>query len=286
MPSCAAPEPPTRSAETLESPRRKRRRWPLRALIVLAAVVALLAICVVAFLVDASHPYPAHQDAAAALAGVASGDAAAGAGGDASGPVAVREDDDAIAIGSPSSEFGLVLYPGAKVDPHAYAPLACDLAERGVYCVIAKMPFNYAFFDIDAAEDLMEDAPDIAHWWVGGHSLGGAMAAQYAADEPRGIEGVALLASYAASDLTRTGLDALVIYGSNDGVLNRDKLAANEANLPAGAQTLIIDGGNHAGFGDYGPQSGDGQATIDASEQQARTADAIANAMRQTSARR
>lgn len=186
----------------------------------------------------------------------------------------------AIAVGNASSEYGIVLYPGAKVAPEAYVPLAAKLADRGVYCVIAKMPFNFAFFGINAADAAMANAPLVRHWWLAGHSLGGAMGAQYAASNADKLDGIALLGAYSASNLSGTSLKALVIYGQNDGVLDRNKLASCAANLPNGAQTLVVEGGNHAGYADYGPQDGDGEATITADQQQEQVADAIAAAMR------
>ena len=98
------------------------------------------------------------------------------------------------------------------------------------------------------------------------------MAAQFASAHADELEGIILLAAYAATDLTATDLEAGIIYGSNDGVLNRDALEQNEPNLPEGAVTEVIDGGNHAGFGDYGPQAGDGESAIGAEAQWNETA--------------
>lgn len=95
------------------------------------------------------------------------------------------------------------------------------------------MPFNLAFFGIDAASGIMDDAPQVGSWWIAGHSLGGAMAAQFAAGHADDIEGAFLLAAYAANGLSTTDLAVDIIYGSEDGVLNRDSLADNAANLPA-----------------------------------------------------
>ena len=194
--------------------------------------------------------------------------------------VTATETDSAITVGSPESEYGLVFYPGAKVAPAAYVPLACKLASQGVYCAIAKMPFNFAFFDMDAAGDLMSAAPQVKHWWISGHSLGGVMAAYYASSNTDKFEGIALLAAYSTANLADSGLKTLVIYGTEDGVLNKSKLTDNADKLPADTQTLVIEGGNHAGYGDYGPQQKDGEATISADDQQQQTANAIAAAMR------
>lgn len=236
---------------------------------VLLVVAGLVVACCVGFVIYASAAYPAGQEAQADIS----------AGSVSSAEVPVEQAGSTIAVGSPSSAHGLVLYPGAKVSPEAYVPLACKLAQRGVLCVIVRMPLNFAFFDMDAASRVMEAYPQVGDWWVGGHSLGGAMAAQYASTHADALAGVVLLAAYSTADLSGTGLRAEVIYGSEDGVLNRQKLADCAANLPAGVGTLVIEGGNHAGFGDYGPQSGDGEASIAADEQQERTAEEIARAM-------
>ena len=152
-----------------------------------------------------------------------------------------------------------------------------SLAERGYLAVVVQMPFNFAFFDINAADRVRADFPDVGTWWVGGHSLGGSMAAQYAVDHAGDgtLDGLVLLGSYSASDLSSTNLGAISLYGSNDQMLNRAKLEDNADLLPKGAETVEIEGGNHAGFGAYGPQSGDGEASITPAEQQSQTADAI-----------
>jgi hypothetical protein len=229
---------------------------------ILAIVLVVVAVGCVAFGVYASDYYHAGSEAEALVA-----------------QADVADSDSAIAVGDPSSEYGLVLYPGGKVAPEAYVPLAQKLAERGVFVVIPKMPFNLAVFKIDAANSVMETYANVSHWWVGGHSLGGAMAASYAAGNASKIEGVALLAAYASDDLTALGLKVEVVYGSNDGVVNRDKLNACIDQVPSDS-VLQIAGGNHAGFGDYGAQSGDNDATISADEQQEQTAAAIAAAMK------
>lgn len=142
------------------------------------------------------------------------------------------DSDSYIAVGDPMAEYGLVLYPGAKVEAAAYAPFAEKLAERGVFCVIAKMPFNIAFFGANEADQVMDSYPDVSHWWVGGHSLGGVVAADYAQKNAEKVEGVALLASYCSESLAASGLAAEVVYGTNDGVVNRSSLEACVDSLP------------------------------------------------------
>jgi hypothetical protein len=172
---------------------------------------------------------------------------------------------------------GLIFYPGGKVAVEAYAPLMKSLAEEGITCVVLEMPLNLAVLDSDAAERIDEILPDVDRWYVGGHSLGGAMAASYAAEHVEEVEGLILLAAYSTKDLTNSGLDVISIYGSEDQVLNRQSYEQNRTNLPDNAVEVIIEGGNHAQFGDYGVQEGDGTAMIEGEEQLNQTKEKIAH---------
>lgn len=243
---------------TPEEKTSRKRKWPKR---VAAAVACLLVVCGIGFGVYVSDYY--HADTPAAELSTAE--------------VPVVETESTISVGDNAADKGIVFYPGAKVDPAAYVPLMQDLASEGFYCVIVKMPFNLAFFNINAADSILAES-GIEHWWIAGHSLGGAMAAQYASSHANKLEGIALLGAYAASDLSSMNLKALVIYGSNDTVLNRDMLTEYEGNLPFATETRIIEGGNHAQFGNYGAQGSDNSATISAEQQQKQTADLIARA--------
>ena len=160
-----------------------------------------------------------------------------------------------------------IFYPGGKVEANAYQPLMAELAREGVLCVLVEMPFNLAVFDINAADGIQEQYPGIEDWYIGGHSLGGSMAASYLADHVDEYEGLILLGSYSTADLSDTDLDVLSIYGSEDKVLNREKYDENKSNLPDGFCEVIIDGGCHAYFGMYGAQDGDGTPTISNHEQ-------------------
>lgn len=153
------------------------------------------------------------------------------------------------------------------------------LADAGYRCIIAKMPFNLAVFKINAAEEIIEEFPDIENWYIGGHSLGGAMASSFAAKSPDDFLGIVLLGAYAAQDLSNSNLKMLSIYGQEDMVLNRDKFEESKKLSPKDTQYLEIPGGNHAYFGSYGEQAGDGKAYITAEEQQRLTAEAIINFM-------
>ncbi|MBQ3009968.1 MAG: alpha/beta hydrolase [Oscillospiraceae bacterium] len=171
---------------------------------------------------------------------------------------------------------GFIFYPGGKVEYTAYAPLMRALAEQDILCVIPKMPLNLAVLDMDAADKILRLYPEIDTWYIGGHSLGGSMAASYAA-ESDDFTGLILLASYSTADLTETDLDVLSIYGTEDGVLNMEKYEEYRSNLPDNTLEHIIDGGNHAQFGSYGAQDGDGIAQVSSEEQLKLTVEAIMN---------
>lgn len=164
------------------------------------------------------------------------------------------------------SDTGLIFYPGGKVEAEAYLPLLDQLRDRGITCVLVKMPFNLAVFNKNGGEEAFAARPDIDRWFVGGHSLGGVMASDFAVDHSDRIEGVVLLGAYVYGGWTPE--KALTIYGSLDQVLDKTKIDYTQ-------NVLVIDGGNHANFGDYGEQEGDGKATIPAAQQQAETVEAI-----------
>ena len=173
------------------------------------------------------------------------------------------------------AKVGFIFYPGGKVEHNAYQPLMADLAREGVLCVLVEMPFNLAVLDVNAADGIMAQYPEIEEWYIGGHSLGGSMAAAYLADHVDEYEGLILLGSYSTADLSDTELEVISIYGSEDKVLNRDKYNENRQNLPDDFVEVVIDGGCHANFGLYGAQDGDGTPTISSTEQVRITVESI-----------
>lgn len=183
---------------------------------------------------------------------------------------------------------GLVLYPGGRVDPRAYAPTARALADAGYLVAIVPMPLNLAVFAPDRASEVMAAFPEVVHWAVGGHSLGGAMAARFAYEGSNAVQGLALWAAYPASgdDLSGQGLAVTSIYGTRDGLATQDELTASRALLPPDTVWVAIEGGNHAQFGWYGPQNGDNEATISREEQQTQIIDATAELLLAISNRR
>ena len=169
---------------------------------------------------------------------------------------------------SSPTDRGLIYYPGGLVEPEAYAVTAQGIADAGYLVVIPKMPLNLAFTGINRADGIRADFPEIESWVIGGHSLGGAMAAEYAKNNPNRVDGLIMFASYPANNEAFVGFPRpiLSIIGSNDpGAPQQD--AFYQA-IRGSAQRVIIEGGNHRQYADYPFQRDDGTATISAAEQQ------------------
>lgn len=169
------------------------------------------------------------------------------------------------------TDIGFIFYPGGKVAPEAYTPLCEKIAESGIKVVIVPMPFNLAIFGENKAEAVIAKYPDIKYWGIGGHSLGGVMAADYAYKNQKKIKALILLASYPQdkSNMSKSDIKVLSLYGTQDKVADIKKVKAASKLLPQDAIIKPIEGGNHGQFGSYGSQKGDGQATISEIQQQA-----------------
>ncbi len=161
---------------------------------------------------------------------------------------------------------GFIIYPGGRVDPRSYAPMAKEIAAEGFLVVIAPMTLNLAFFSPNEASDVMEAYPGIETWVVGGHSLGGAMAARFV--HRRGADGLVLWAAYPADDMSDNHGPTILIYGTRDGVTTVDELEGRTDDMPVNTVWISIEGGNHAQFGWYGDQRGDNEALLSRHEQQ------------------
>lgn len=172
-------------------------------------------------------------------------------------------------------DVGFIFYPGGKVEAIAYAPLMRTLSENGFTTVLVKMPFNLAVFSPDRADDVIEALPEVKSWLIGGHSLGGSMASDYAAKNEDKVSGLVLLGAYPNKDLAQSDIPVLSVYGSEDQVLNRTAFEAAKAKMPSNTVFYEIVGGNHGHFGNYGEQKGDGTAAIPAAKQQAMTCEKI-----------
>lgn len=169
------------------------------------------------------------------------------------------------------ADTGLIFYPGGRVLPESYAPAARAIAEAGYLVVVPAMPLNLAVFAPGVAADVIAAHPEVTRWVIGGHSLGGAMAANFAHANPGAVQGIVLWASFpqASDTLVDSDLVAASIYGTLDGLASVDDIDASRPYLPDTTTFVAIEGGNHAQFGYYGRQGGDLEATITREEQQA-----------------
>lgn len=173
------------------------------------------------------------------------------------------------------STTGIIIYPGAKVQAEAYSVLASKLAQKGYTTIIVKMPFNLAFFGTDKSDDVIKNHTEINKWVIGGHSLGGVFASEYALKNQDKISGVVYLAAYPSKNASNATFKALSIRGSLDGLTTAEDISKNLDKFPANTTFITIPGGNHYNFGDYGVQAGDNNSTITREKQQNLTVDYI-----------
>lgn len=240
-------EETTESANAQDETLRSRKRKAAK--IVAGAVLAAIALSAGGFLLWASDFYPAQPEALAILQ-----------------EDGVTDDGDCIELlADGGSDVAMVFYPGAKVQPEAYLPILNKLRDEGIDCYLAKMPLNMAIFDQNAAQRIMEKHPEVDEWFVGGHSMGGAMASSFASSHAEEVEGLVLLGAYVYGDYPPE--DALTVYGTFNSNLEED--------IDYDDNIVKIEGGNHAQFGNYGPQDGDPEATISAEEQQDQAVEAV-----------
>ncbi len=236
----------------------KKRRKGLR--IALVSVLLVMTLLTGGVLVIMLNPCPADRAAMESFLP----DAIAG---ETDGRYTVFAPEDPVA--------GFIFYPGARVEHEAYIPLMQACAAKDILCILVEMPMDFPMLWGDAAEGLQEKHPEIAQWYIGGHSLGGYMAADYLSSHADDYAGLILLASYSEDDLRDTGLDVLTMYGSEDTVLNRGRYEAGLELLPEGYTEIVIDGGCHAYFGMYDGQDGHSGLAVTNAEQLWMTADAI-----------
>ena len=190
--------------------------------------------------------------------------------------VTVSEIKEGYFFDGTSTDKALIFYPGAKVEETAYAPMMQSLAANGVDCFLIKMPMKLAFLGMNTANSILSEY-SYENYYLAGHSLGGAMAANYASEHLTDYSGLFLLAAYPSKNLTAAQFPVVFIYGEHDTVLNKEKLETGFTLVPSNYQTVMIEGGNHAGFASYGKQDGDGNATVSAEVQQQIAVDTILN---------
>lgn len=218
--------------------------------ITVISIVSLILISVGVFFIWANDYYPAEDEVVMAM----------------KGDMSIEEIDN-LTILTPDneSEIGIIFYPGAKVQAISYIPLLNKLKDAGYTCALIEMPFNMAIFDSDAADKVFDILPNIKNWYMAGHSMGGAIASDYASKNADKVDGLILMGAYIYGDYPPE--KALTIYGTFNSNL--------EKNIDYNENIIKIEGGNHAQFGNYGKQKGDPDATISAQEQQDITASAI-----------
>ena len=235
---------------------------PVRVARLLALSILVLALLFIGFLVWVGQPAAAQEEALGALT-----------------------TDETISVTTtpwlvftpitPTATTGFIFYPGGLVDPRAYAPAARAIAAEGYLVAIVPMPLNLAVFAPTRALDVMAAYPAIEQWAIGGPSLGGAMAANFVANQRDGVKALILWAAYPAADdslARRDDLQVTSIYGTNDGLATVAKIEEARPLLPPQSRFIAIEGGNHAQFGWYGAQRGDQPAAI---SQEAQTAQVI-----------
>jgi Alpha/beta hydrolase family len=217
---------------------------------VLIALAVLLVVGIIGVVIFV-QPLPAKDAARAALSSTAT--------------VKVTDSGDQITfmpMGTPKA--GFIFYPGAKVDPVAYSASMSAIAQVGFAVFVVKFPLNFAIVSPARADGVIAANPSIARWAIGGHSLGGATACLYAKNSSK-VRALIFWAGYCdkSFDLSsRTDVQVTSISGSLDGLATPAKVESTKVFAPSSTKYVVINGGNHAQFGDYGPQSGDNPATI------------------------
>ena len=232
--------------EQTQKPRRHAGRYVL---IVLAAVLVFLAVAFFSYVNDYRHA----DETALSLLQTSS---------------SIRQQENLTILTPDASNDtgrGLIFYPGGKVEETAYLPLLEKLRAQGITVALVRMPFRLAVFDSNAANKVPDAVPTVSRWYIGGHSLGGAMASSYVEGKEDRFDGLILLGAYPVNDST---IPTLCIYGSEDVMLDKSKLSGVR-------NVLELVGGNHAQFGNYGTQDGDGVASISREEQQTKAAEAM-----------
>jgi len=244
-----------------------KNRKQKKLIIILGIVLGLIAIFIAASAVYISDSYAPKEEALHTIESPAEG-------------IRVIRENDALVFLPENPVAGMIFYPGGKVQCESYAPLMEKCAQQGILCVLVHVNGNLAFLEMNAADGWQEKYPEIQDWYLCGHSLGGVAASAYLEKNAAQYKGLILLGSYSTKDFSDSDLKVLTIVGSEDNVVNWESREKAMANLPASTEKMIIPGGCHAYFGNYGEQSGDGSASISAEEQQQITSDAIASFIR------
>ena len=186
--------------------------------------------------------------------------------------------------GTPQKEHGVAYLPGGLVNHLAYAPLCREIARlSNLPVLLVRATLRLAVLrkrSIVSALETHATTAQVTSWVLGGHSLGGITATQLI-DLPSVY---ALFLHGAYPEFPVKELPVLQVLAEHDSILNAEKVAKAKAlYMPAAAVSHVIAGGNHAGFGLYGPQrfpKADGERTISLAEQQLQVAQATADWLR------
>ena len=195
------------------------------------------------------------------------------------------------APGRARASVGLLFFPGALVDPIAYAPLARAASEAGFVAHIVEVPRRGAFGGADdpdvweRARARMLEPGGPNRWVLSGHSRGAVIASGFASRPMEGLAGLILIGTSHPRDVDLSALTVPVtkIAGTRDGLASPDEVRANAHLLPTSTNWVWIDGGNHSQFGWYGFQPFDRFATVPAQEQHARMVQAVIATLRRAS---
>jgi pimeloyl-ACP methyl ester carboxylesterase len=139
------------------------------------------------------------------------------------------------------------------------------------------MPLNMAVFDANIADEIIAAHPEITHWVIGGHSVGGTAAAQYTSSHPDQIAGLAIWSSYPAdgSDLSKLNIPMILMYGGNETGVTDESVRARKHLLPSDTRFTKIEGGDHHQFGSYRLTTEENLATVNRDEQHAQILSAM-----------
>jgi len=231
--------------------------------IIMITMLSLILIVIIGFFIYTSFYYHASDNALKYMKN--------------SSDVKINKINEGYFFDGPGKDKALIFYPGGKVEETSYSDILFEIAKNGIDCFLVKMPFRLAVLSKNKANSIIKKNKDsYKNWYIGGHSLGGAMAASFASNHEKDINGLALLAAYSANKIPEK-MKVLSILGSNDKILKWNTYKNNIKNLPSNYTEIIIKGGNHGQFGDYGKQKGDGKADISITEQHKQIVESIFN---------
>jgi hypothetical protein len=188
--------------------------------------------------------------------------------------VAALESDDRVTVTrepwltfSPNHSqptTGFIFYPGGRISHLGYSDLMRSIAENGYLVVVPKMPLNIAATNPNVANEIISAHPEIQHWVIGGHSVGGTFAVQYTFNHPDQIAGVAIWSSYPAdsNDISKLDIPVVLMHGSLEEGVTDEGVNARKHLLPADAVYVSIEGGDHHQFGTYALTTEENLATV------------------------